>query len=81
MSKSKEIKFEDAMLELESTVERLEAGNLSLDESINEFEKAVKLIKICEGKLSSAKQKVRILIEGEDGTVTDKPFDETSYET
>ena len=81
MTKVKDLKFEDAMLALEDSISRLESGNLALDESISEFENAVKLIKVCETKLSSAKQKVRILIEGEDGVVTDKPFDSDSYET
>ena len=70
------MKFEDAMLELESIVRRLEAGSLSLDDSLSAFEDAVGLVKLCNAKLQSAEQKVRILTEGADGTVSDKPFDE-----
>jgi exodeoxyribonuclease VII small subunit len=66
--------FEEAINKLEDTVMRLEAGSLSLDDSITEFESAVKLIKLCEEKLSGAKQKVRILTEGADGAITDMPF-------
>ncbi|MBR2431842.1 MAG: exodeoxyribonuclease VII small subunit [Clostridia bacterium] len=71
---SKKITFEEAMKKLEDSVSRLESGELSLDASIEEFEECVKLIGLCEKKLSDAKQKVRILIESEDGTVTDRPF-------
>lgn len=70
----KDIKFEDAMLLLEDIVKKLEAGSLSLDESIKSYEEAVKLIGICNEKLSDAEQKVRILTENLDGTVTDMPF-------
>ncbi len=77
MPKSEKINFEDAMIKLEDIVLKLESGNLKLDESIKEFEEAVKLIRFCEEKLSSAKQKVKILTEGADGSVTDKPFTTT----
>lgn len=69
-----DMNFEEAILKLENTVINLENGNLQLDESIREFEEAVKLIRFCEEKLASAKQKVKILTEGQDGTVTDMPF-------
>jgi len=68
------IKFEDAMLELESIVRRLETGALSLDESLSSFERAVALVKLCNGKLEAAEQKVRILTESDDGSISDQPF-------
>ena len=71
----KNISFEDAIGELEDLVSRLEGGSLSLDESIKAFEKAVKLVKLCNEKLENAEKKVRLLIEAEDGSVTDTPFD------
>ena len=70
------INFEEAMLELEGIVKKLEAGSLSLGESLEAFEKAVGLVKLCNEKLQSAEQKVRILTESADGSVTDAPFDE-----
>ena len=70
------MKFEDAILELESIVKKLEAGSLSLDESLTAFEEAVLLVKLCNDKLQSAEQKVRILTEGNDGTISDTPFDD-----
>ena len=69
------MKFEDALLALEDIVRQLEGGNLSLDESISEFERAVKLVKLCTERLDAAEQKVKMLVSGEDGTVIDKPFD------
>ena len=70
----KNLTFEEAMAELETTVARLEGGALSLDESLVQFESAVKLIKYCNDKISEAEQKVKILVEGSDGEVIDKNF-------
>lgn len=71
----KNIKFEEALLLLEDIVKKLENGSLSLDESLKKFEEAVELVKFCNSKLEAAEQKVRILTEGADGTVSDAPFD------
>ena len=71
----KNMSFEEAVESLEDIVRKLESGSLSLDESIKSFEDAVRLVKFCNEKLDSAEQRVRILTEGEDGAVTDTPFD------
>ena len=71
----KNISFEQAITELEEITEKLDSGDLSLDESIEAFEKAVKLVKLCNEKLDAAEQRVRILTEAGDGTITDAPFD------
>ena len=71
----KNISLEQAITELEEITEKLDSGDLSLDESIEAFEKAVKLVKLCNEKLDAAEQRVRILTEAGDGTITDAPFD------
>lgn len=73
--------FENAMSELEGIVKKLELGSLTLDESLAAFENAVGLIKLCNEKLEGAKRQVRVLVEGEDGSITDKPFDTSDDET
>ena len=70
-----EINFEEAIAGLEAQVRRLEGGNMTLDESITAFEEAVKLVKICNERLENAERRVRILVEGADGTVSDATFD------
>lgn len=67
--------FEEAMRLLDDAVSKLESGSLTLDESLATFEEAVKLIKVCNEKINSAEQKVKMLIQNADGTVTDVPFD------
>lgn len=74
MAGKTKISFEEAISELECSVGKLESGELTLDDSLAEFERAIGLLRLCENKLSEAKQRVRILIESEDGSVTDKPF-------
>lgn len=71
----KNIKFEDAISKLEEAVRLLEGGTLTLDESIEKYEDALKYVKICNDTLDKAEQKVRILTESADGSITDRPFD------
>lgn len=73
---SKTIKFEEAMNKLEEAVRLLENGNLTLDESIEKYEDALKYVKICNESLEKAEQKVKILTESADGSITDHPFEE-----
>ena len=73
--KKDDISFESAIEKLEHEVKKLEDGNMSLDESLESFESAVKLVKICNEKLEAAERRVRILVEGADSEVTDREFD------
>ena len=68
------MKFEDAMQKLEEAVRQLESGKLSLDESILKYEEALKFVQICNETLQKAEQKVKILTDGKDGSITDTPF-------
>ena len=72
---SKKITVEQAMAELDEKVRGLESGNMTLEESLTAFSEAIKLVKVCNTKLDGAKEKVRILLENEDGSITDAPFD------
>ena len=58
----KNIKFEDALAELELAVEKLESGDLPLEEAIEEFQRGTELSKICLEKLNKAKAAVQKLI-------------------
>jgi exodeoxyribonuclease VII small subunit len=61
-----EMSFEEKLQELENIVEKLEAGQLSLDESLSIFENGIKLVKDCNNMLKNARQKVEKLIEEND---------------
>ena len=70
------INFEEAIVKLEDEVRKLESGNMTLDDSIKAFEESVKLVRVCNEILDDAERRVRILVEAEDGTVSDAPFGE-----
>jgi exodeoxyribonuclease VII small subunit len=53
--------FETAMVELEELVSKIESGNLSLEDSLKEFEKGIKLSQTCQKALTEAEQRVKIL--------------------
>ena len=54
--------FETAMRDLEALVERLEKGDLPLEESLAAFEQGVMLTRSCQTALKEAEQKVEILL-------------------
>jgi exodeoxyribonuclease VII small subunit len=63
MPKGKKIDFEGSLAQLEELVEQLEAGDLSLEKSMDAFEKGVKLTRECQQALKAAEQKVQLLME------------------
>ena len=67
--------FEKSLAELESIVEKMEAGESSLDESLALFEKGVQLAKFLREELGKAEKKVEILLKNSEGQVTGEPFD------
>jgi exodeoxyribonuclease VII small subunit len=67
--------FEELYCELDETVRRLEAGDLSLAESLALFERSIKLAEQCNALLDHAELKVRQLVQRPDGGVTDQPFE------
>ncbi|MES9972458.1 MAG: exodeoxyribonuclease VII small subunit [Candidatus Thiodiazotropha sp.] len=71
--KQKTPPFEEAMKELESLIESLEQGDLSLEASLKSFERGVALTRICQASLKEAEQKVRIL-NGETQDADLEPF-------
>ena len=73
MNKKVEINFEKALDELDSIVEELESGDLSLENSLKSFEKGIKLARQSQEKLSQAELQVQKLIE-EDGELKTTPL-------
>jgi exodeoxyribonuclease VII small subunit len=69
-------KFETALEDLELVVEQLETGELSLEDSLEAFEKGVGLVKYCNQKLDEVEKKVELLIKDKDGKLQLKAFEE-----
>lgn len=69
----KEIKFEDAMKELETIATQLEKGDLSLEESVSKFEEGMNLSKQCNDIIEKAEKKISILLQ-KDGKIVEEDF-------
>ncbi|MBB6342385.1 exodeoxyribonuclease VII small subunit [Pseudomonas fluvialis] len=66
--------FEQSLSELQALVERLESGELPLEESLSAFEQGIRLTRDCQSALTQAEQKVQILLE-RDGELEEAPFE------
>jgi exodeoxyribonuclease VII small subunit len=71
-----EKKFETAMARLEEIVQKLEQGDLPLEQSLKLFEEGIKLSRICNTRLEEAERKVEILLKDKAGNMIVKPFEE-----
>lgn len=70
------VDFEKALAELEAIVKQLEAGSLSLDRSLELFERGVGLARACKERLAEAELKVNQLIRDKEGLFVEEPFEE-----
>jgi exodeoxyribonuclease VII small subunit len=71
----KTVRFEDSLAELEQLVDRMEQGNLPLEDALALFERGVALARACQKSLQEAEQKVQILVT-EAGQSELKPYNE-----
>ena len=72
--KKASLDFEQSLDDLQTLVERLENGELSLEDSLSAFENGIRLTRDCQSALAQAEQKVQVLLE-KDGELTEEPFD------
>ena len=78
-AKKKGADFEQSLDALEALVTKMEAGDLSLEESLKAFETGIQLTRDCQSRLAAAEQQVQKLVE-QQGTVTLEAFDEGDSE-
>jgi exodeoxyribonuclease VII small subunit len=67
--------FEEHLIALESVVERLERGDLSLEESVRLYEEGIKLSDACKKELEAAEGKIQLLVEQRNGAMKAVDFD------
>ena len=72
----KAFSFEQAIEELQTIVTAMEAGNVSLDESLGLYERGVELVRLCNKRLDEAQQRISVVQTASDGTVSTAPFAE-----
>ena len=73
---SENLSFEQAMEELEQVIDRLDSGELGLEQALNFYEKGIELGKRCEKLLKEAELRVQKLSEGEGGNPQVAPLEE-----
>jgi exodeoxyribonuclease VII small subunit len=74
VKKSTLIDFEKSLAELENLVEQMEQGDLTLESSLEYFERGIKLARTCQEALQRAEQKVEKLLE-KNAQIEVLPFD------
>lgn len=67
--------FEQALRELEDVVTKLEDGTLSLDESLGQYERGIRLAEFCMHELDAARQRIERLKKAKDGSFSTGPLD------
>lgn len=67
--------FEDALKRLETIVEELESGELSLEDSIARYEEGMKLSRRLTQTLDEAEKRIERLVENDDGTTDTEPME------
>ena len=75
MAEKKEKSFEENLKDLEEIVTKLERGEVTLDDAIKEFTKAMELSKKCDQKLKSAEEAITKIVE-KDGSLKDFKVEE-----
>jgi exodeoxyribonuclease VII small subunit len=73
----KEIEFEAAMKKLESIVQNLEEGELSLEDALKQYEEGVRMADVCTKRLTEAEKKVEVLMKMGAGKFKNVPFEES----
>ena len=66
--------FEDSLKKLETIVDQLEEGDLTLEDSLKLFEQGVGLSTACKAELDAAEGKVQMLVKQRDGSLKSEPF-------
>ncbi len=71
--------YESAMAQLKKLSEDLESGELSLEEALAVYAKAVELVQFCHSKLQDTQKQMTVLIEDVAGAIKEVPFKEEDY--
>ncbi|MGO1713021.1 MAG: exodeoxyribonuclease VII small subunit [Senegalia sp. (in: firmicutes)] len=73
----KEIKFEEAIIELDNIIDRLEIGDLNIDNAIDEFKRGIKLYNQCYKKIEETEGKIKLILEDNNGKIKESNFEMT----
>jgi len=68
------LSFEKALERLETIVQEMESGELSLENALKKFEEGIKLSQLCHNKLNETEKKITLLMEKSEDSVSEMPF-------
>jgi exodeoxyribonuclease VII small subunit len=75
MTKKKSEQFEESLKRLQAIVEKLERGDLPLEQAMESFTEGMQLVQVCHQKLEEAEKKVQILVRDQQGGYTTTAFE------
>lgn len=81
MAKKKSEAFEEALKKLQAIVEKLERGDLPLEDAMASFTEGVRLAQFCHQKLEEAENRIQMLLKDEEGNWTAASLEKRSEET
>ncbi|WP_130807135.1 exodeoxyribonuclease VII small subunit [Senegalia massiliensis] len=70
-----ELKFEEAIDELDNIIERLEKGDITIDSALDEFKKGIDLYKHCYKKIEETEGKIKLILEDSDKNIKETDFE------
>ena len=73
---AKKVTFEASLQTLETLVARLEEGEMTLDESLDAFERGIKAVQLCRQALEQVETRIALLLEEKDGALVTQPAEE-----
>jgi len=76
----KQESFEEALKRLEEIVQRMESGELTLEDSLGLFEEGVRLTRVCSQRLDEAEKKIEVLTKDEQGGVKARAVDPDDFQ-
>ena len=68
--------FEEALKKLEIIVNKLESGDLPLEQALKTYEEGIQLAKLCSTKLDETEKRIQVLMKDRNGELTQIPFSE-----
>ena len=74
------LSFEKALERLETIVQEMETGELSLENALKKFEEGMKMSQLCTQKLNEIEKKIALLMEQSDGSLAETPFGEADQD-
>lgn len=75
MAAKKKLTFEEQLTQVEALIAQMEAGGLSLEDSVKRYEEGLQMLSALEKELASAQQRLTVLRKNQDGTETEEPLE------